>query len=122
MQIEWRAIESLIPYARNARSHSPDQIEQIARSMQTFGWTNPALLDARGVLIAGHGRVLGAKAVIFISVIGQLFCGIACMTSGSRMTFAFSRDGAVPGHRLWRRLNKHRTPTWAVLFVVMEKP
>src|ERR1019366_7005085 len=39
-----------------------------------------------------------AKAVIFISVIGQLFCGVACMTSGSRMTFAFSRDGAIPGH------------------------
>ena len=37
----------------------------------------------------------------------------------SRMTFAFSRDGAVPGHRLWRRLGPNRTPTWAVLFVVV---
>ena len=35
------------------------------------------------------------------------------------MTFAFSRDGAVPGHRLWRQLGKNRTPTWAVLFVVL---
>jgi len=35
------------------------------------------------------------------------------------MVFAFSRDGAVPGHALWRKLNKHRTPTWAVLFVVV---
>ena len=45
-----------------------------------------------------------AKAVILISTVGQLFCGMACVTSASRMTFAFSRDGAVPGHNLWRRL------------------
>ena len=60
-----------------------------------------------------------AKAVILISVVGQLFCGVACMTSGSRMTFAFSRDGAIPGHNLWRRLGSNRTPTWAVLFIAV---
>ena len=60
-----------------------------------------------------------AKAVILISTIGQIFCGMACVTSASRMTFAFSRDGAVPGHNLWRRLGKNRTPTWAVLFVCL---
>jgi amino acid transporter len=60
-----------------------------------------------------------AKAVVLISTVGQLFCGIACLTSASRMTFAFSRDGAVPGHNLWRRLGKNRTPTWSVLFVVV---
>jgi amino acid transporter len=61
----------------------------------------------------------GAKAVILISTVGQLFCGMACVTSASRMTFAFSRDGAVPGHNLWRRLGKNRTPTYAVLFVCL---
>ncbi|HLW95748.1 MAG TPA: amino acid permease, partial [Solirubrobacteraceae bacterium] len=60
-----------------------------------------------------------AKAVVLISTIGQLFCGMACVTSASRMTFAFSRDGAVPGHRLWRRLGPNRTPTWSVFFVVV---
>jgi amino acid transporter len=60
-----------------------------------------------------------AKFLIIISLVGQLFCGMACITSCSRMTFAFSRDGAVPGHRLWRRLSSRRTPTWAVLFVVI---
>jgi amino acid transporter len=60
-----------------------------------------------------------AKFVIFISTMGQLFCGMACVTSCSRMTFAFSRDGAVPGHQLWRRLGANRTPTYAVLFVVI---
>ena len=58
-----------------------------------------------------------AKAVILISTIGQLFCGMACITSASRMTFAFSRDGAVPGHNLWRKLGSNQTPTWAVFFV-----
>ncbi len=60
-----------------------------------------------------------AKAVLVISTIGQLFCAMACVTSASRMTFAFSRDGAVPGHNLWRRLGQNRTPTWSVLFVVV---
>jgi amino acid transporter len=60
-----------------------------------------------------------AKAVILISTVGQLFCGMACVTSASRMTFAFSRDGAVPGHSLWRKLGKNRTPTWSVLFVIL---
>jgi amino acid transporter len=60
-----------------------------------------------------------AKAVILISTIGQLFCGMACVTSASRMTFAFSRDGAIPGHNLWRRLGSNGTPTYAVLFVCL---
>ena len=59
-----------------------------------------------------------AKGVILISTVGQLFCGMACVTSASRMTFAFSRDGAIPGHNLWRRLSASKTPTYAVGFVV----
>jgi amino acid transporter len=61
----------------------------------------------------------GDKAVVLISTVGQLFCGMACVTSASRMTFAFSRDGAVPGHGLWRRLGANKTPNWAVFFVVL---
>jgi amino acid transporter len=60
-----------------------------------------------------------AKLVLDISTIGQLFCGMGCVAAASRMVFAFSRDGAVPGHKLWRRLNQHQTPTWSVLFVVV---
>ncbi len=59
----------------------------------------------------------GAKAVILIATIGQLFCGMACLTSASRMCYAFSRDRAVPGHRIWTRLNHHRVPSYAVLFM-----
>jgi amino acid transporter len=59
-----------------------------------------------------------AKLVLVIATVGQLFCGMGCVAAGSRMVFAFSRDGAVPGHRLWRKLSAKKTPTWAVLFVV----
>lgn len=54
-------IESLIPYARNARKHSAEQVAQIAASMKEWGWTNPVLIDEGGTLIAGHGRVLAAR-------------------------------------------------------------
>jgi len=60
-----------------------------------------------------------AKMVILIATIGQLFCGMACLTSSSRMCYAFSRDRAVPGHRLWTRLNHHRVPHFAVIFMAM---
>jgi amino acid transporter len=60
-----------------------------------------------------------AKLVLDISTVGQLFCGMGCIAAGSRMCFAFSRDGAVPGHNLWRRLNRHNTPTWSVLLVAV---
>src|ERR1700758_1438818 len=59
------------------------------------------------------------KAVVLISTVGQLFCGMACITSASRMTFAFSRDGAVPGQSLRRRRAVSRPPTWAVFFVCL---
>ena len=56
-----------------------------------------------------------AELVILISVVGQLFCGMACVTSCSRMMFAFSRDRAVPGHRVLTKLNHHRVPAYAVV-------
>ena len=55
------------------------------------------------------------KFVVVIATIGQLFCGMACVTSCSRMMYAFSRDRAVPGWRIWTRLNHHRVPAYAVI-------
>lgn len=55
------------------------------------------------------------KLVMIISTAGQLFCATACLTSCSRMLFAFSRDGAVPGHKHWSKVNKDRVPENAVL-------
>jgi amino acid transporter len=57
-----------------------------------------------------------ATTVLGIAAIGQFFCSMACMTSASRMVYAFSRDGAVPGSRLWARLNHNRVPVYAVMF------
>jgi DNA modification methylase len=61
LQIEYRSIDSLIPYARNARSHSDEQVAQIAASIAEFGWTNPILTDGERGVIAGHGRLLAAR-------------------------------------------------------------
>jgi len=61
--VETWPIERLRPYARNARRHSPEQIEQIAASMGQWGWTMPALIDETGEVIAGHGRVAAAKSI-----------------------------------------------------------
>ena len=61
MQIETIAVERLIPYARNSRTHSPEQVAQIAASIREFGFTNPVLIDVDGGIIAGHGRVMGAR-------------------------------------------------------------
>lgn len=57
-----------------------------------------------------------ANAIFAISTIGQFFCGMSCVTSMSRMTYAFSRDGAIPGWRLWSRIDKNRTPVNAIIF------
>lgn len=56
-----RPIDKLIPYARNARTHSEAQVAQIAASMEEWGWTNPVLVDEKGGIIAGHGRILAAQ-------------------------------------------------------------
>jgi hypothetical protein len=61
MTIETRPVDRLIPYVRNARTHSEDQIAQIAASIAEFGFVNPVLIGADDVIVAGHGRVLAAK-------------------------------------------------------------
>lgn len=61
--IEHIATDALIPYARNSRTHSPEQVEQLGRSIQQFGFTNPVLIDEHNTLIAGHGRVMAAQRI-----------------------------------------------------------
>ena len=60
-KVERWPVERLIPYARNARTHSPAQVDQIAASIKEWGWTNPVLVGEDNTLIAGHGRVLAAR-------------------------------------------------------------
>lgn len=61
MKIENIAIDALIPYARNSRTHSDEQVAQAAASIKEFGFTNPVLIDESGGIIAGHGRTMAAR-------------------------------------------------------------
>jgi amino acid transporter len=87
----------------------------------TFAATDvDAINEGAGSSIAVFESAMGTgavKAILIIATIGQLFCGMAGLTSASRMAYAFSRDRAVPGHRLWTRLNHHRVPAYSVLLM-----
>ena len=63
LRIKHLETDSLVPYARNARTHSDAQVAQIAASIEEFGWTNPVLVDGQGGIIAGHGRVAFARTM-----------------------------------------------------------
>lgn len=62
-QIEFRRLADLRPYGENARTHSPEQVAEIAASIVEFGWTNPILADGEGMIVAGHGRRLAAMTL-----------------------------------------------------------
>ena len=61
LSVQYQSIASLVPFVRNARTHSKRQIDQIAHSIQEFGFTNPVLIDGSNGIIAGHGRILAAE-------------------------------------------------------------
>jgi amino acid transporter len=89
----------------------------------TFAATDiGAINDGAGSSLAVFSSSLtpaAEKAVVLISTIGQFFCGMACVTSASRMTFAFSRDNGLPGSRSLRRVNESGVPARAVIFVCL---
>ena len=61
LNVEYRQVEALIPYARNPRTHSDEQVAKIAASIVEYGWTNPVLVDGENGIIAGHGRLAAAR-------------------------------------------------------------
>lgn len=61
LNVEYRKVETLIPYARNPRTHSDAQVAKIAASIVEYGWTNPVLVDGANGVIAGHGRLAAAR-------------------------------------------------------------
>jgi DNA modification methylase len=67
-QIEKIGIEKLIPYAKNSRTHSDEQVAQIAASIKEFGFNNPVLIGEDDVIIAGHGRVMAARKIGLMEV------------------------------------------------------
>jgi len=60
-QVEMVPVDDLIPYIRNPRQHSQEQINQLAASLKEFGWTMPVLRDETSMILAGHGRILAAR-------------------------------------------------------------
>ncbi|KEQ18094.1 site-specific DNA-methyltransferase [Endozoicomonas numazuensis] len=74
--IEHRSVASLVPYANNARTHSDEQVSQIARSIEEFGFVNPVLVGSDDVIVAGHGRLMAAKQLgmetVPVIVLGHL--------------------------------------------------
>ena len=82
----------------------------------TFGSaSDPFLVNAAPRLISDALGSGAAKLLVFIAIMGQFFCGLASVTANSRMIYAFSRDGALPGSKIWHKINKKtRTPTNSV--------
>ena len=61
MEIVYKKINELKQYENNSRTHDENQIKQICESIKEYGWTNPVLIDEKGMIIAGHGRVEAGK-------------------------------------------------------------
>src|SRR5690349_9971956 len=127
----------------DASAHMSEETRQASRSAAigmvmsvvvsvVFGWIlllaiTFAVPDVQGTLDAAANAVvyiwttaLGnawAEFLLLIAVVAQFFCGTASVTSASRMMFAFSRDRAVPGSRLWRKVARNRVPVNAVLAI-----
>lgn len=68
LKIVYRPLQELSPYAHNARTHSTEQVAQLVESIKQFGWNNPVLIDEKGEIIAGHGRVMAAEMLKMDSV------------------------------------------------------
>jgi DNA modification methylase len=74
-KVERWPIDRLVPYARNARTHSDEQVEQVAASIREWGWTNPVLVGEDGGIIAGHCRVLAGRQLGLVEVPVMLATG-----------------------------------------------
>ena len=89
----------------------------------TFAASDTAAVnEGGGTVYAVFGSAMTTawtKSILIIAFIGQVFCGMSCMTSASRMMYAFSRDGAVPGSKAWSKVDRRRIPFNAVMGVAV---
>jgi len=99
LKVEVVLVSALKPYARNPRTHSRKQLDQIADSIRCFGWTNPILIDAEGTVIAGHGRLETAKlrGIDHVPVIR-----IEDMTEAQKRAYALA-DNKLAANAGWDR-------------------
>ncbi len=68
IEVKYMDAKAITPYARNSRTHSDEQVAQVAASIKEFGWTNPILIDEKHTIIAGHGRLMAAQRLGFDEV------------------------------------------------------
>ncbi len=92
-----KSIKDLIPYANNSRDHSEEQVNQIASSIKEFGFTNPVLIDEDGGIIAGHGRVMGAKKLSLTEVPCIVLTGL---TEAQKKAYIIA-DNQLPQNASW---------------------
>ena len=90
-------VEQLIPYARNARTHSDEQIAQIAASIREFGWTNPILVDGERGIIAGHGRLAAARKLGIVEV---PVIELQHLTEAQKRAYLIA-DNQIPQNSAW---------------------
>jgi len=95
--LEQRPLAALIPYAQNARTHSDEQIEEIAASIKEFGWTNPVLIDEEGGIIAGHGRVKAAERLLMTEAPVLILAGLS---AAQKRAYAIA-DNKIPLNAGW---------------------
>jgi amino acid permease (GABA permease) len=91
----------------------------VTAAIQNYGTEATAAVPAAQIFIDAVGGGTG-QFLLLIAIGAQFFCGMSSVTANSRMIYAFSRDGAVPGHRLWHKINKRtRTPTNSIWLAVV---
>ncbi len=91
----------------------------LTSAIQNYGAESTAVVPAAQIFIDAAGGAAG-QFLLLIAIGAQFYCGMSSVTANSRMIYAFSRDGAVPGHRFWSKINKRtRTPTNSIWLAVV---
>lgn len=94
LKFEYRNVEDLIPYARNAKIHKPEQIENLAASIREFGFLSPIIIDKDGTVAAGHGRLMAAKK-LKLKKVPTVLASHLTDTQRKAFTLADNRIGEV---------------------------
>lgn len=103
----FKNISDLNGYERNTRTHSVEQIEQIAASIQEYGWTNPVLIDEDGVIIAGHGRCAAAELLALEQVPTITLSGLYILTNSLILNNSYNlqlhkNSDSIHPYSIWR--------------------
>ena len=93
-KIEQWPTAKLLPYARNARTHSPEQVAQIAASIVEFGFTNPILAGSDGIIVAGHGRLTAAQKLGQMCIRDSCYPGPTLTPPTLNASFAVGKTAA----------------------------